>query len=100
MMGIDPVREKNLVYLAREALCLPPPEPWLLVSMEDDQLAWFNQVNEEIIGEPPHIEEIMTRTQNARKKNEMMKRRGKSSKKDAMAKILGRNIQIEETENS
>jgi len=49
--------------------------------------------------EPPHIEEILDRLDKTRKKAKLMQKRGKNQKKNAMQKILGRNIQMEDSES-
>ena len=71
----------------------------MLVSTDEGELIWFHQVTEELRQEPPHLEEIFERLEMAREKEKLMKQRGKKNKKSAMAKILGRNMQLEESES-
>ena len=71
----------------------------MLVSTDEGELIWFHQVTEELRQEPPHLEEIFERLEKAREKEKLLKQRGKKNKKSAMAKILGRNMQLEESES-
>lgn len=104
MMGIDILKEQNLLYLAREALMLPPPEPWMLISTQEGELFYLQQdpyTQQELVArEPPNLEELVLKVENKRKKNRTMakKNRNQGGNKNALNKILGRNLHIQEEE--
>ena len=54
---------------------MPPPEPWALVATDYGELLWFNQLDESIAEQPPHLDEILERLDKARKKSKIMKNR-------------------------
>ena len=55
-IGIDPEKESNLLYLAKEVLISPVPSPWEIVS-EDDNIFYYNNKTKEKTTQNP-LDEI------------------------------------------
>lgn len=41
-LGIDPVEESDLMYIAKEGLTAPCPEPWISVPDQDGNIIYIN----------------------------------------------------------
>ena len=68
------------------------PGGWLLVKDDFNKLFWVNQELNEVSDDPPNLQELMDKFQRAKKKDQMMAKRGEDKKQNAIKKILGRNM--------
>lgn len=93
LMGIHPIRDKQYLYLAQEALINPPNEEWMIFKDIAGNVIWINEITDDMEPHPPHLQELIENFQRVKQKQTMMNNRGASNdKSNAMKKILGRNL--------
>jgi hypothetical protein len=93
LMGIHPIRDKQYLYLAQEALINPPNEEWMIFKDIAGNVIWINEITDDMEPHPPHLQELMENFQRVKQKQTMMSNRSTSNdKSNAMKKILGRNL--------
>lgn len=93
LIGIHPIRDKQYMYLAQEALINPPNDEWMIFKDIAGNVIWINDITEEMEPHPPHLPELMENFQRVKQKQSAMNsRNGSSDKSNAMKKILGRNL--------
>jgi hypothetical protein len=93
LMGIHPVRDKQFMHLAQEALINPPTDEWMIFKDIAGNVIWINDITEEMEPHPPHLELLIENFQRVKKKTaEMNNRNPSNDKSNAMKKILGRNL--------
>ena len=93
LMGIHPIRDKQHLYLAQEALINPPNDEWMIFKDIAGNVIWINDITEEMEPHPPHLQELIENFQRVKQKQTLMNNRSTSNdKSNAMKKILGRNL--------
>ncbi len=98
LIGIHPLRDKEFLYLAREALINPPTDEWMIFKDIAGNVIWINDVTEEMEPHPPHLHELAENFERVKKKAASMNSRNSSNdRSNAMKKILGRNLVAEDS---
>ena len=98
LIGIHPLRDKEFLYLAREALVNPPTDEWMIFKDIAGNVIWINDVTEEMEPHPPHLHELAENFERVKKKAASMNTRNSSNdRSNAMKKILGRNLVAEDS---
>ena len=93
LIGIHPIRDKQYLYLAQEALINPPNDEWMIFKDIAGNVIWINDITEEMEPHPPHLTDLIENFQRVKQKQNAMNTRGPSNdKSNAMKKILGRNL--------
>lgn len=93
LLGIHPIKDKQLLYLAEEALINPPSQEWMIFKDIAGNVIWINDVTEEMEPHPPHIEELIENVQRQKRRLQEQEARGSSQdKSSAMKKLLGRHL--------
>ena len=68
-IGIDPIREKHLLHVAREGLITPVPPPWEAIEVDDgEEIVYINRQTGEKIWEHPCDELFRELVKEERKK--------------------------------
>ena len=80
-LGLDPTKDADLMWIAREGFSAPVPEPWEQRTNKEGETCYYNKATKELVWEHPLDDEY------------------KEKWKIAKAKKLG-NIKIEKTEEN